>query len=411
MAVFQYVALNSQGQEQQGSIDAADTKNAVNSLRAQALFVVSIEDQATADQSPLSQGSSGEEDFGETLRGLLPISGAQKIFFIRQLALMLKSGLTLIESLDIAYGLTKGKIKNIIKLMSDEIKGGANFSNAIDNHGGDVFSPMAMHMIRSAEASGELDVVLERISEHMERRAELIRNLVSSMTYPLIVLIAAIGMSIFLIVGVIPEFSKFFARTNKPLPEMTQQLMNLSAFVESNWYLIMALLAVCIGGSIALYRTQAGRNRIDAFVLLIPIFGKLITSAAMAQVGWALAMLLRSGVSLLEALLIASDLIENRSISGALRDASEQVLAGRDLSSSLQSKNLPELLTQLAGVGERSGSLDHLMQEVGSFYEGELNALSKTLSTFIEPVLILVIGGMVGVVYYAFFEAIFSVAG
>ncbi|MFT6088268.1 MAG: type IV pilus assembly protein PilC [Glaciecola sp.] len=404
MRYYRYVALDDQGHEKQGSIEAEDPRTASNKLRNQGLYVLELNDSA---QLPSVKQAN---DIMFMLAKLKPVTTMQKIFFFRQISLMVRSGLSLTEGLKIVQNLMSGRIKHIIQNILQEVQSGETFSKAIANQGS-TFPDMAQHMIRSAEASGELDLVMERVASHMERKADIKRQTMTTMMYPGITLLSAIGMFFFLVTGVVPKFGKFFENSGRQLPPETQSLLDLSQTLSQWGGLMMAAVAALIFGILFSYSRPRGRFIIDSILLKIPIIGSVITLGAMSQLGWGLSMLLRSGLTLVDALDIIKNLIGNRVISEALANAKDKVLRGSDLGSSFQTPSITPLIQQLAAVGEKSGSLEQIMQEAGSFYEEALQVKSKVLSSMIEPAAILLIGGMVAYVYIAFFKAIFAVSG
>lgn len=409
MRRYHYVALDRSGQEQQGSVEADDKHAAGGKLRMQGLYLLELnENQAGA--AGLSSQNLSAMQLLVAIKQLLPVSSTQKVFFFRQIALMLRSGLSLTESLKIVQQLVGGRLQVSVDAIRNEIQSGDAFSSAIAKQG-ELFPDMAQHMIRSAEASGQLDEVMARIADHMERKAQLKRQIMTTLFYPVITLLLAVAMFIFLVTGVIPKFAKFFENSGKPIPPETQSLMDLAAFMTQWGPYILVGVVMGIMLLAYSYRQEQGRLILDRIALRIPLVGGIISFGAMAQSSWTLAMLLRSGLPLVEALNIVKQLVGNRMIADAFHHAAEQVLRGRELGGSLQSPYVPNLVQQLASVGERSGSLEQIMQEAGVFYQQALEAKNKTLGTLIEPVAILIIGGMVAYVYIAFFKAIFAISG
>lgn len=403
MAIYRYQVLNADGREQAGSIEAIDARSAANLLRARQLHVLRIEDpKQVTDEDSVAQYS---------VRAFLPVRLQDRVFFFRQMALMLRSGLTILQALQVASGLTQSvRMSQAIIAMSDLIKSGDSLSQAMREQGR-LFSTLAIQLVRSAESSGELDTVLERITEHLEQQAETRRNLITSMIYPVIVVLASVTVAFFLLTTVIPKFAEFFARSNKTLPPVTQMMLDFSNAVTAAVPYILIFSVVTMGLLMYTYRLPQGRLLIDRSILRIPVIGSIITRASIAQMAWAMSMLLRSGVTLIESLRVSQELVVNLAIRNAFTRAAEQVLEGRNLADSLKDPVLPDLFSNLAAVGEQAGSLEQVMHELGSYYSQLLQVGIKRMSNMIEPLLMLVIGGMVGFVYYAFFQAVFSLAG
>lgn len=398
MANFNYVALNKQGAEQYGHIEAVDKREANSLLRQQGLFGLEV----TLDMDSRVKEGAGSE-ISALLAQIGTISASKKIFFFRQMSLMLKSGLALTESLDMVAKIAGGKLGLVVKEMSNFIKAGGTFSNAIAEQA--IFPSMSEHMIRSAEATGELDIVMSRVADDLERKADMKRQMMAAMLYPGITMLIALLMGYFLVTSVIPKFAKIFENSGKKLPPDTQRLIDISVFVEQyGWLIMLGIVAAIFLLRFIRSKTQ-GRYITDRIVLMIPVFGSIVRIGAMSQIGWGLSMLLQSGLTLVEALKIVEKLIPNAVIAGAVKRATNSVLVGKDLGSSLNSPYIDPLVSQLASVGERTGGLVDIMYEAGSFYEMRLKALSKTLANLVEPAAILVIGGMVMMVYIGFFKA------
>jgi len=192
------------------------------------------------------------------------------------------------------------------------------------------------------------------------------------------------------------------------MPPSTQFLIDASDFALKYGLYIFVAVIFLIFALILFYQTPQGRLALDAFILRVPVIGKLLRFGAMAELNWSLSMMLRSGLTAYESIKICGNVIANRLISDKLFSASELILSGKDLSSSIKSNAIPDLVTQMTAVGEKTGTLDHVLHELGAFYEEQLQVGVKRMGAMIEPALILVIGGMVGFVYYAFFQAMFS---
>jgi type IV pilus assembly protein PilC len=251
---------------------------------------------------------------------------------------------------------------------------------------------------------------MDRLADHLEKKAALKTQTINAMIYPAIVILAAIGVFIFLVIKIIPAFAKFFAGKGRGLPPSTQFLVDLSAFFVNYGLYVLAAIIVFIISLVLMYQTKNGRYKLHNLLLRLPVLGKLMTVAVMAQLTWSLSIMLRSGLTALVSLKITAKVIHNRVISDKIRSASDQILAGKDLSSSLQHPRIPTIVTQMIAVGERTGTLDNVLHQLGDYYEERLQLGIRRLSAMIEPALILVIGGMVGFVYYAFFQALFALA-
>jgi len=265
-----------------------------------------------------------------------------------------------------------------------------------------------VNLMAAGESTGSLDSVANRLATHLEKKAALRAQTINAMIYPTVVLIVALGVVVFLVVSIIPKFAKFLLGQGKALPASTQFLIDTSDFALKYGIFIAVVFAFCIISLIVAYKTPLGRLKLDAFSLKIPVVGNLLLHGIMAEFNWSLSMMLRSGLTALESLRISGKVISNRLISDKLFMAADQILTGKDLASSLKHPAIPDLVIQMTSMGEKTGTLDQVLQEVGSFYEEQLQVGVKRMSAMIEPAMILIIGGIVGFVYYAFFQAMFS---
>lgn len=402
MASFKYIALTTSGKERKGSIQAPDANAATATLREQGLFIVKISDESKADT-----GLSQEFSF-DSLSKYRSVSRTQLVFFFKQLSFMLRAGLPILQALQLSQTqVSSGRLKLVIGEMLLDIENGHQLSKAMEKHT-DVFPTIAVNLMAAGESTGSLDSVANRLATHLEKKAALRAQTINAMIYPAVVLIVAIGVVIFLVVSIIPKFAKFLLGQGKALPASTQFLIDASDFALKYGIFILAAFFIGIVSLFVAYKTPIGRLKLDAFSLKIPVIGKLLMDGIMAEFNWSLSMMLRSGLTALESLRISGKVISNRLISDKLFMAADQILTGKDLASSLKHPAIPDLVIQMTSMGEKTGTLDQVLQEVGSFYEEQLQIGVKRMSAMIEPAMILIIGGIVGFVYYAFFQALFS---
>ena len=404
MENFIYKAIDQSGKKIDGQVAADDDRSASRQLRQRGYRVLELSSKA---------GKSVDVDMKSLINFLInirPISTTDKIFFFRQVSLMLRSGLSLTEALANVESIMSGRISIIVKEINFKVQSGETFSKAISQASG-IFPEMASHMIGSAEASGQLDIVMERLADHMERQSDLKRDTLTTLLYPGITLIIGIGMFFFLSTVVVPKFAKFFTDSGKTMPAQTQSLVDFANFLSQWWMLIFFIVAGIFSLLVYYYRTPSGRLKMDKIFLKLPVVGSIILISSMSQISWSLSMLLRSGLTVVQALDILKNIVSNKVLSNDLIVARERILQGQDLTTSLAGGNISPLIQQLASIGEKSGSLTSIMEEAGQFYESALQAKNKLLSSLVEPVAIVLIGGMVAYIYIAFFKAIFAVSG
>ncbi|MCX4187785.1 type II secretion system F family protein [Methylophaga sp. OBS4] len=402
MPNFAYTALTSTGTELSGNVQAADINAAAVDLRQRGLRVLQIKPGKS------KSGFMGQENFSDWLASQRSVSPSALIFFFRQMAFMLRAGLPVMQALELGHKqVSNSRLKLTIRLMLKDIEAGQALSLAMSRHK-DVFPGMAINLIVAGENTGDLDTIMERLALHLEKKSALKAQMINAMIYPVIVVLAAIGVAIFMVVKIIPKFATFLLAQGRALPPSTQMLIDISEYVRSNGLTIIGVVIAFIVLILLVFQTQRGRLMIDSLLLRVPVTGSMLTTGSMAQMTWALSILLRSGVTVFEALKVTANLLGNRVYSDKLKMASGMILGGRDMASSINHPQMPPLVLQMIAVGERTGSLDEVLQELGVYYEKLLELAIKRLSAMIEPAMILVIGAMVGFVYYAFFQALFS---
>ncbi|MCQ8103313.1 type II secretion system F family protein [Methylomonas sp. SURF-2] len=402
MADFNYSALDERGNETSGLIQADDIGGAAAQLRQRGLRVLELRPGRGGG------GFLGQANFSDWLASQRSVRLQALIFFFRQMAFMLRAGLSVAHALELAQAqVTSARLNLTVRLMLKDIEAGQSLSSAMRKHP-QVFPDMAINLVVAGENTGELDEIMERLAVHLDKKAALRAQTVNAMIYPAIVVLAAIGVGVFMVVKIIPKFAKFLQGKGRALPSSTQMLIDISDFVRVNGLWILAGAAAALALVAMVYMTRRGRLFIDHALLRLPVIGSLLVTGAMAQMSWALSILLRSGVTVYDALKITGNLLGNRVYADKLREASDSILQGRDVATSISHPRIPVLVTQMVAVGENTGSLDAVLLELGIYFEKLLEIAIKRLSTLIEPAMILVIGGMVGFVYYAFFQALFS---
>jgi type IV pilus assembly protein PilC len=408
--VYSYLALDASGKEQTGKLEASTEREAVRLLRERSIYAVKIrEGEAFSSDGSMAGRLAGYRDYLNPLQ-YLPARSGDLIVFFRQLALMLRAGYTLVIALDATYEMVpRLQLRRAIKRMSEEIRRGTSFSATLAAEKR-VFLPMIAKLVESGEKSGNLDAILDRLADSMERSKALKRQLVSALTYPCFVILASVAVTIFLVIGVIPRFATFLEARALALPASTQMLLDISAWALDYGKFVAGVTALLTFGLLVAYTSVPGKRVIDRIILRIPIIGSAVLYAGMAQTGWTMSMLLRSGVTALESLRITAGVLTNLAISDCFSAAAKGLLAGRALSKALQQKRIPLMMQHMAAVGESSGQLDTVMFSVGEYYQKELEAQVKTIAVLIEPTLILMVGGMVGFVYFAFFQAVMTVS-
>ena len=288
---------------------------------------------------------------------------------------------------------------------------GKDFSHALSRHP-KVFDNIFINMIKAGEASGQLDDVLDRLATHMEESEELKGEIKSAMTYPVVSLVMICCISLGLLVFVLPQFRDIFDSLKQDMPILTEAVMNLSDLAQSNFGLILFSVLGSILGIRMLINTHRGRRVWDALILRIPIFGPLMQKTIVSRFSGTFATLIRSGVPILGALEIVSKTTGNVHYSEAIEKSAEAVRQGENLGNPLsRTKRFPPMVCRMIAIGERSGSLEQLLEKVSQFYDSEVRSTVKQLTSLIEPFLILIMGGVVGTMVLAMFLPLLQMIG
>ena len=402
MPQFEYEARDSQGKKTRGTVSAADERAVAIVLRRQALFLVRI----------IKSGAAPTNSTG-ILKGLFTkrpqVSSQNLIFFYKQMDFMLRSGLTVLQGLQLSKSLVGGAFQDVVARMETDIQGGQRLSQAMAQHP-TIFPQLSVNLVVAGESTGTLNVVFERLATFLERRLALRKQIISALTYPAIVMVATVVVVAFLLIKIIPTFARYITGKGNVLPASTQMMIDISAFVTAYGIYVLTAIATVLLAIVSYYKTSSGRKTIDGLMLRLPVLGNLMTVSAMTQMNWALAMLINSGLTVVDALKITSGMIGNRVVAEKVNAAPALVLAGKDLAGSLRHPVIPNLVIQMIVVGERTGSLGHVLQELGRYYEEALQHGIKRMTTLLEPMLLAVIASSVGFVYFSFFQAMFQLS-
>ena len=329
---------------------------------------------------------------------------------LQQIASMLRSGLSLLEALRTAAEQGRGKgASRLWEGIAGRIETGLSLGEAME--AARAFDEYTRALVRVGEQSGELDGALERAAKHMEQERATRAMLANALIYPCLVLVLTGAITVFLAVKVIPEVEEFLLQGKEGLPAITVALLDFSAFVREKGTTLLLGIAAAAAGCWLVWQWGPGRLAWDRLALRVPLTGHLARVAGTAQLARGLSILLESGIPLLDALETSASLLGNRAMSGRVRAARKRVAEGAPLSEALgEAGEFPPMLAKMTAVGEATGTLSATLAETARFHENELVGAVRRLGIFIEPVLILVVGGIVGFVYAAFFLAMFSLA-
>lgn len=342
------------------------------------------------------------------------ITTKDKIVFTRQLATLIGAGLPLSQSMHTVLEQTTNKrLQGVIEDIVASIEGGKTLTDSFAKHP-EVFDKVFLALISAGEASGTLDDSLRRVAAQQEKDAATMSKIKGALTYPIIVLVVIFGVMGFMFFTVVPQVEKLYLDLKKSLPFLTQAMVSTADFIINFWWLVIIILGAAIYFLLQYFKTESGIKFVDTFKLNVPLFGRMFRKLYMARFARTGQTLLSTGVAMLDMLRITSEAVNNSIISASIDRAAEKVKGGKALSASLQTEEyiLP-LVPQMIKIGEQSGKIDDMMGKTAQVYEDELDEEIKTISTAIEPILMVVLavvaGGMVGAILLPIYSLVNSI--
>lgn len=432
MPTFTYKARDSKGQLKESSILADSVENAKSLLKQEGLWVVDLrqtgdmekpsqaESQQGAGDIPLPFATGQKEQvfeqkkpssFQSFLEKYQPITLKDMVIFSRQFASMMESGVAMLRALNVLSEQTQNpRLRKALDQIRYEIEQGGVLSDTMSKHPR-IFDPLYISMIRAGEAGGILDQVLNRLALFMEERSRLNQQVKSAMTYPVVIMFIAVGVFYAMLTLVLPTFSGMFASLGSDLPAYTQILIHISEFLRS-WYML-ALVAAVVGvvwGLKRYYETKQGKYAIDFLLLTIPVFGDILRKVAVARFTRTFGTLIKSGVPIVTALGVVKDSSGNEVLIRAIDQVISRVQQGGTISVPLsESRIFPPMVTQMVAIGEETGQLENMLEKVADFYDIEVSTAVEGLTSLMEPLMIVVLGGMVGAIVIGMYLPMFSI--
>lgn len=398
MKKFLYEARDRTNNKIVKSTVQADSENAAAKLLMKQGFIITSLKEQSVDSNILA-----------SITGR--ITTKDKIVFSRQLATLIGAGLPLAQSLHTILDQTENKkLQSIIQEITAMVEGGKSLSDSFNKYP-KVFDPVFLALVNAGEASGTLDKSLQRIADQQEKDAQTMSKIKGALTYPIIVLVVIFGVIAFMLFTVVPQVEKLYHDLKKELPFLTKVMVDASTFLASYWWI--AILVLLGGGyfTVQFFKSEAGSKIIDVVKLKTPIFGKMFIKLYMSRFARTGQSLLSTGVTMLNMLKITSTAVNNSVISTSIMNAAERVKGGKALSVAIASEDyiLP-LVPQMISIGEQSGHIDEMMGKLAQVYEDELDEQVRTISTAIEPVLMVVLaivaGGMVAAILLPIYSLI-----
>ncbi len=393
MALFFYQAFSKDGKKVSGFVDAPSRQAVREQLGRQGVFPVKIE--------PASQESQ-RSWFTRLFER--PMNTKDKILFTQQLSVLLKSGVPLLQALELLVEQFEGRLRSVITSLKDDIKEGGSFADALKKFPKD-FDNIYIQLVRAGESSGKLEVILDRLTEYSERRAAITKRVKDAMFFPMMQLGMAVVVVIILIVFVIPSMTETLIGSGKSLPWTTQFLIDLSNFITNHYIAILIILASVFGGLKYWLSTPFGARKYDQFKLKLPVVSFFARMGAVVEFSRTLGMLMESGVHLSEALDIVVKIINNSILAQTLSEARDKIVKQGKIAQYLkQTAIFPPIAIYLIKTGEESGQLDTMLSTVAKNYEEELSVKADGLSTALGPIMLIVMAVVVGFIVMAILQ-------
>lgn len=395
---FKYSAKTKDGRHtQKGEIEAPNQKSAIDLLKKNDLVVFSL--------IPVSESQITLTDF----QSVLGISLGEKVRFTDQLANMITAGLAMTKALEILAGQAKNpKMAEVIKMILSDVEAGSSLHDSISKHP-KIFSESYISLIRAGESSGKLDAVLRRLADTMEKQNQFRSKVRSAMIYPIIITLAMVAVFTILMVSVIPKLAVMYESLDVELPAITQAMISLSNFMVNSWYIMLAIIIVSVVAFIKYKQTEGGAMTVAKIVFKFPVFGNLSRQSGLVEFTGTLSLLVESGVPIIDGLKIVKNTTGNIIYRQAIERFVEDVRHGMPLSQTvMKEETFPTLVSEMLMVGEETGTMDQRLASLSEYFENEVNKIVKNLSAAMEPMIMVVLGIMVGVLMFAVVTPIYK---
>lgn len=404
MPKYAYKALNKEGNETFGIVEAENQALAINDIRSLGLYPTNVREARKSDLRRARKEKGGVSEFY-----IGALKQKQLVLCTRQLATLIDAGLPLLRSLNILIAQQKpSKLRDILREICADVQSGATFSEGLAKHP-KAFDRLYVNMVRAGEVGGMLEVVLNRLAVFMERRQALKRRVKGALVYPVAVVIIATGIVSFLLTYVVPTFAEIFKDFGKGLPAPTQFLVNCGEFMKAKWWLLLAIMSWSIVGLKFLLKIPVVQRVIDRVSLKMYLVGDLVTKVAVARFARTLGTLITSGVPILQALKITKETIGNCVIQNAIQKVHDSIKEGDTIAAPLdEAKVFPAMVVNMIDVGEETGSLDAMLMKVADIYDAEVEAAVDAMLALMEPAIIIVLGGIIGFIVVSLYLPIFS---
>ncbi|WHZ01903.1 type II secretion system F family protein [Neobacillus sp. YX16] len=395
MARFKYEGRDKRGKKQ-GMMNAASRREAMFKLKEDGIRVIEItEVPETLMTKDISIGN--------------PVKLQHFVIYLRQFATLLKAGVTVVDSTGILAAQTESKaLKKALLDVELDLREGNPYSDAVSKHK-KIFNSMFINMVKAGEVSGNMDGALENLAEHFEKQHYTKQKITSALMYPAVIGVIAIAVVIFLLVSIVPTFVTMFADLGAELPAITRFVLAASEFMQSYWWLIVLLILVFVGLIVYLKKNRNTKYYLDLFMLKVPVFGNMLQKAALARMTRTLSSLFSSSVPILQAMAIVEKVVENEVIAKVIRESRDSLEKGRSMTEPMKSHwAFPPLVTQMISIGEETGALDAMLSKIAEFYEKEVETSTDRLKALIEPIMIVILAGLVGLIVMSIMVPMFD---
>jgi type IV pilus assembly protein PilC len=403
MPVYTYKVRDATGKMILSTMEADTQKTVRDKLREKNFLIVSI----TEPKTGLSQDIK-IPGLGDGLPSMKSVA-----IFSRQMATMIDAGLPLVQSLAILARQVDSKpLQKILRDVRIDVEGGLPFSDAISKYP-KVFNRLYLNLVRAGEVSGTLDKVLDRIAVFQEKDLALRGKIRGALTYPVIVLVFALGVTYFLLTTIVPQFAGILIQLNAPLPLITQILIAASNFLQNQTLILVGIIVALVFAYRWYYSRDDGRHVIDRIKLKLPVFGNLISKAALASFSRTLSLLIKSGVNIIESLEITRGAANNAIVEDALINAKNAVIQGEQMSQPLAAATdvFPPMVVSMVAIGEETGGIDAMLDKIADYYDREVDEAVDQLTAAIEPIMIIFLGAIVGLIVAGMFLPMFAIIG
>lgn len=397
MAHFKYQTRDKSGKRSKGNITASTKREAMQKLREKEVRILSIEEVP-------------ETIFNKEIYFGNPVKLQDFVIYLRQFATLLRAGVSIVESTRILSEQTSSKVlKKVLAEIEEDLRSGIALSESTAKHK-KVFPPMFINMVKAGEVGGNMDDALDRVAIHFEKQHEIKKKVQSALSYPIVVAIIAVGVVMFLLANVVPTFAAMFEDFGGELPWITKFVLAASDWMKQYWWIVILFFILVYVTIMLIKRNKSSKYYLDYAILRVPIFGKIILKSLLARMTRTLSSLFTSSVPILQALSIAEKVVENEVLIKVLQEARKSLEKGQSLTEPMKKHwAFPPLVTQMIAIGEETGSLDAMLGKVADFYETEVNTATDSLKSLIEPLMIVFLAGIVGVIVLAIMIPMFEI--